>query len=164
MEKAIAEVAQKIEPLRPRLLGNNQIQIDGIADIPEQDNCVCADKQARKPALGRNAKNCPYLLFQKSDLLTAAAPSGEESYNSSTEHLVFSGEQILHEIVTAFIGIARGACEMMIDSHPGGAAKIICDGKNFIGWFPLTEQPLRVRTRGADCKQFGGDSDEPRKE
>ena len=52
-EKAIAEVAQKIEPLRPRLLGNNQIQIDSIADIPEQDDCVCADKQARKPALRR---------------------------------------------------------------------------------------------------------------
>jgi hypothetical protein len=30
---------------------------------------------------------------------------------------VFSGEQFLHEIVPAFIGIARGAGEMMIDSH-----------------------------------------------
>jgi hypothetical protein len=54
-----------------------------------------------------------------------------------TQQLVFSGEQLLHEIVTAFIRIARGAGEMMIDSHPGGAAKIICDGKNFVGRFTL---------------------------
>ena len=51
---------------------------------------------------------------------------------------MFSGEQLLHEIVTAFIRIARGAGEMMIDSHPGGAAKIICDGKDFIGRLTLT--------------------------
>src|SRR4051794_3190195 len=53
---------------------------------------------------------------------------------------------------------------MMIDSHPGGSAKIICDGENFIGWFSLTKQPLRIRTCGADRKQFGSDSDESRKE
>src|SRR5258707_15760174 len=76
-------------------------------------------------------------------------------HNTLTQHLMFSGEQILHKIVTAFIRVARGAGEIMIDSHPGGAAKIICDGKNFIGWFPLTEQPLRVRTGPANPEQFG---------
>src|SRR6266436_9933411 len=85
-------------------------------------------------------------------------------HNTLTQHLVLSGEQILHKIVTAFIRVAHGAGEMMIDSHPGGAAKIICDGKNFIGWFPLTEQPLRVRTGRANREQFGGDSDESGKE
>jgi hypothetical protein len=85
-------------------------------------------------------------------------------HDALTKQLVFSGEQILHEIVTAFIRVARGAGEIMIDSHPGGAAKIICDGKNFIGWFPLTEEPLRVRTRCANREQFGGDSDKPGKE
>jgi hypothetical protein len=64
MEKAIAELTQKIQPLRPRLLGNNQIQINSIPDISEQDNRVSANKQARKPAFGRNANNCPDLLFQ----------------------------------------------------------------------------------------------------
>jgi hypothetical protein len=48
-----------------------------------------------------------------------------------TQHLVLSGEQILHEIVTTFIGIARGAGEMMIDSHAGRSAEIIRNGKNF---------------------------------
>src|SRR6266513_6340008 len=85
-------------------------------------------------------------------------------HNTLTQHLVLSGEQVLHKIVTAFIRVARGASEMMIDSHPGGAAKIICDGKNFIGWFPLAEQPLRVGTGRANREQFGGDSDESRKE
>src|SRR6266446_1876744 len=49
-------------------------------------------------------------------------------YNALTQHLVLSGEQVLHKIVTAFIRVAHGAGEMMIDSHPGGAAKIIRDG------------------------------------
>jgi len=40
-------------------------------------------------------------------------------HDSVSKHFVFSGEQILHEIVTAFIGIARGAGKMMIDSHLG---------------------------------------------
>src|SRR5437764_8262639 len=97
---------------------------------------------------------------------TPASPTGNMPvlHDALTQHLVLSGEQILHEIVTAFISVARGAGEMMIDSHPGGSAKIICDGENFIGWFPLTKQPLRIRTCGADREQFGGNSDEPRKE
>ena len=49
MEQAIAELAQKIEPLRPRLLGNNQIQIDSIPDIPEQDNSKSMAAQAVVP-------------------------------------------------------------------------------------------------------------------
>src|SRR2546421_4638143 len=77
-------------------------------------------------------------------------------HNALTQQLVLSGEQILHKIVTAFIRVERGAGEMMIDSHPGGAAKIICDGKNFIGWFPLTEEPLCVRTGRANREQFRG--------
>ena len=40
-----------------------------------------------------------------------------ELHNSGAQQLVFSGEQILNEIVTALIGVARGAGEMMIDSH-----------------------------------------------
>src|SRR5436190_974060 len=97
---------------------------------------------------------------------TPAGPTGKMPvlHDALTQHLVLSGEQILHEIVTAFVGIARGAGEMMIDPHPGGSTKIICHGKNFIGWFALAKQPMRVSTCGADRKQFGGDSDESRKE
>jgi len=80
-------------------------------------------------------------------------------HHSFAQQLVLSGKQILHEIVTASIRVARGAGEMMIDSHSRRAAEIIRNGKNFIGWLPLTEQPLRVRTGRADRKQFRGDSD-----
>src|SRR6266436_7977378 len=73
-------------------------------------------------------------------------------HNTLTQHLVFPGEQILHKIVTAFIRVARRAGEMMIDSHPGGAAKIICDGKNFVSRFTLVEQPLCIGTCCADRK------------
>ena len=85
-------------------------------------------------------------------------------HHALTQQLVFSGEQILHEIVTAFIGIARGAGEMMIDSHTRRPAEIIRNGKNFVGWFTLAEQPLRVRTRGADRKQLRGNTDKSGKE
>src|SRR4030095_8690093 len=36
-------------------------------------------------------------------------------HNALAKELVLSGKQILHEIETAFIGIARGAGDMMID-------------------------------------------------
>ena len=38
-------------------------------------------------------------------------------HHALPKQLVFSGEQFLHEIETAFIGVACGAGEMMIDSH-----------------------------------------------
>jgi len=65
-------------------------------------------------------------------------------HHALAQQLVFSGEQILHEIVTALIGVARGACEMMIDSHARRSAEIIRNGKDFGGRFTLAEQPLRV--------------------
>src|SRR5438552_10616044 len=65
-------------------------------------------------------------------------------HNALTQQFVFSGEQILHEIETAFIGVARGAGEMMIDSHARRPAEIIRNGKNFVGWFTAAQQPLRV--------------------
>ena len=74
---------------------------------------------------------------------------------------MLSGEQILHEIETPFVGIACGACEMMIDSHLRRTAEIIRDGKNFVRRFALAQQPLRVRTRGADRKQRRRDTDKP---
>jgi hypothetical protein len=73
-------------------------------------------------------------------------------HNALTQQRVFSGEQILHKIITALVGVARGAGEMMIDSHARRSAEIIRDGKNFVGRFTLAEQPLRVRTRRADRK------------
>ena len=50
---------------------------------------------------------------------TPAGPTGKMPvlHHALTQQLVLSGEQILHEIVAAFIGIARSAGEMMIDSH-----------------------------------------------
>jgi hypothetical protein len=43
-------------------------------------------------------------------------PTGPTRTMRVLQHLVLSGEQILHKIVTAFIGVARGAAEMMINS------------------------------------------------
>ena len=82
-------------------------------------------------------------------------------HHALTQQLVFSSEQILNEIVTAFIGVARGAGEMMIDSHPRRPAEIIRDGKNFVSRLTLAEQPLRVRTRRAYRKQFRRSTDKP---
>src|SRR5439155_15035135 len=80
-------------------------------------------------------------------------------HNTLTQHLVLSGEQILHKIVTGFIGIARGAGEMLIDSHARRVAEIIRDGKNFVSRFTLVEQPLCIGTCCADRKQLRRDSD-----
>jgi hypothetical protein len=82
-------------------------------------------------------------------------------HHALTQQLVLSSEQILHEIVTSFIGIARGAGEMMIDSHARRPAEIIRNGKDFVGRFTLAEQPLRVRARRADRKQLRRDTDKP---
>src|SRR5262249_762700 len=84
-------------------------------------------------------------------------------HNPLAQQLVFSGEQILHHIVTALIGVARGTGKMMINSHARRPAEIIRNGNNFIGWFTLAEQPLRVRARGTDRKQLCRDAYKPRK-
>ena len=51
---------------------------------------------------------------------TPARPTGKMPvlHDALTKHLVLSGEQILHEIVAAFVDVASGSREMMIDSHP----------------------------------------------
>jgi hypothetical protein len=82
-------------------------------------------------------------------------------HHALTQQFVLSGEQILYEIVTAFIGIARSAGEMMIDSHARRPAEIIRNGKDFVGRFTLAEQPLRVGTRRADRKQLRRSTDKP---
>ena len=69
---------------------------------------------------------------------------------SPAQEFVFSSQQLLHEIVAAFVDVAGCAGKVIVDSHSRGAAEIICDGKDFIGRFTLTEQPLRVRTCRAD--------------
>ena len=65
-------------------------------------------------------------------------------HHALTQQLVLSGKQILNKIVTALIGVVGGAGEMMIDSHPRRPAEIIRNGKDFVGWFALAEQPLCV--------------------
>jgi hypothetical protein len=82
-------------------------------------------------------------------------------HNALTKQGVLSGEQILHEIVTASIGVEGGAGKMMIDSHARRPAEIIRNGKDFVSRFTLTDQPLRVRTCRANRKQFRGDPDKP---
>ena len=72
-----------------------------------------------------------------------------------TQQLVFSGEQLLHEIVTAFIRIARGAGEMMIDSHPGGAANQVRNRKNFLSRFQSTSAMKRSRTITGAAVELG---------
>jgi hypothetical protein len=63
----------------------------------------------------------------------------EELHDALTEKFVFSGEQILHEIITAFICVSCGAGEMMVDSHSCRATEIIRNGKNFVNRFTLTD-------------------------
>jgi hypothetical protein len=41
---------------------------------------------------------------------------------------VLSGQQILYEIITAFIGVGRGAGEMMIDLQARGVTKVTVSG------------------------------------
>jgi hypothetical protein len=60
-------------------------------------------------------------------------------HNALAEKFVFSGEQILHEIITTFIGVARSAGEMMVDSHSCRATEIIRNGKNFVSRFTLAD-------------------------
>ena len=55
------------------------------------------------------------------------------------QQLVLPGEQILHEIITAFIRVARSAREMMVDSHSRRPTEIIRNGKNFAGRFTLAD-------------------------
>src|SRR5438445_7135883 len=66
-------------------------------------------------------------------------------HNAVAQELVFSGQQILHKSVAAFVCVARCAGKMLIDSHSRRATKIICKQENFIGRFALAEQPLRIR-------------------
>ena len=121
--------------------------------------------RATKTVNNRDARNC---------LVSVNLGHGEKSedqpgkllvlHHALAKKLVFSGEQILHKIETAFIGVARGASEMMIDPHSRRAAEIIRDGKNFVSRFTLAEQPLCVRTRRADRKQLRRSPDKSGKE
>ena len=77
---------------------------------------------------------------------------------------MFSGEQLLHQLIAAPVHVAHCAGEMMIDSRLRRAAEIICDAENFIRRFPLAKQPLRVRTGRADREQLGGDSHKAREQ
>src|SRR6266540_2482165 len=113
-----------------------------------------------KPGILPGVQNC----YSAGETPTGPTRKMAALHHALTQHLVLSGEQILHEIVTAFIGIAGSAGEMMIDSHARRPAEIIRNGKDLVGRFTLAEQPLRVRTGRANREQFGGDSDEPRKE
>jgi hypothetical protein len=74
----------------------------------------------------------------------------KQLYNPAAQEFMFSSQQLLHEIVAAFVHVARCAGKVIVGSHSRRAAKIICHGKDFIGRFTLTEQPLRVRTCRAD--------------
>jgi hypothetical protein len=99
-----------------------------------------------KPGILPGGQNCA------STGETPAGPTAKMAvlHNALTQQFVFTGEQFLHEIVTAFVRVARCASEVVVDSHARGAAEIIRDGENFVGWFTLTEEPLRVRTRRAN--------------
>src|SRR5262249_49867812 len=99
----------------------------------------------------------------RSEYNPAKAPQSH-LHNAVAQHRMLSGEQILHEIITAFIRVARSAREMMVDSHSRRPTEIICNGKNFARRFTLAEQPLRVRTCRTDRKQFRGDTDKSGKE
>src|SRR5437016_8806310 len=95
---------------------------------------------AGKPGILPDVQNCD----SAGETPTGPTRKVRVLHNALPQQLVFSGEQILHEIVTALIGVARGAGEMMIDSHARRPAEIIRNGKDFVGRSALAEQPLRV--------------------
>jgi hypothetical protein len=49
-------------------------------------------------------------------------------HHALPQQLVLSGQQILHDIITAFIGVARGAGEMMINLQARGVTKVTVSG------------------------------------
>ena len=53
-------------------------------------------------------------------------------HNPFAETLVFSGEQLLGQIVGSFVDVFGRAGEMMIDSRFGRATKVIRNRENFI--------------------------------
>src|SRR4029077_18143956 len=77
-------------------------------------------------------------------------------HDAFTQELVFTGKQILGELITASVGIAARAGKMMIDSRTRGTTKIICDRKDFVARFTLAKQILRVRTGRTHRKKFRG--------
>ena len=89
-------------------------------------------------------------IRQASSLAAESGKLPDLLHNPIAQEFVFSSQQILHEIVAAFVYVARCAGKVVVDSHSRGAAKITCDGKDFIGRLTLAEQPLRVRTCRAD--------------
>src|SRR5205809_1751399 len=101
--------------------------------------------------------------------------SGRNGVNGSTgkmpvlhdavaQRRVFSGKQLLRELITAAIDVIARAGKVMIDSQTCGATKVICQRKNFAGRRAIVDLRLRERTGRADGKQFCCDSDKSGKE
>jgi len=80
------------------------------------------------------------------------------------QQLVLSGKQILHEIVTAFVSIARGAGEMMVDPHFGGTTEITRNRKDFGGRLTRVDLVLREGAGSADGEKLGCDSNKAGKQ
>src|SRR5207302_6202087 len=85
-------------------------------------------------------------------------------HNSLTETFVFSGQQLLRQIVAGAVSIAGGASEVMINSHFGGTTEITRNRKDFIGRLTRVDFVLREGTCRANREKFRGDSDETREQ
>src|SRR5207253_1270962 len=85
-------------------------------------------------------------------------------YDPLTETFVFSCQQLLRQIVAGAVSIARGAGEMMIDSHFGGATEIPRNRKDFIGRLTGVDLVLCEGTRRANREKFRRDPNETRKQ
>src|SRR5438105_8493381 len=85
-------------------------------------------------------------------------------HNSPSKICVLPGQQLLRQIVAGAVSIARGAGEMMIDSHFGGATEIPRNRKDFIGRLTGVDLVLCEGTRRANREKFRRDSNETRKQ
>src|SRR2546428_12438067 len=75
-------------------------------------------------------------------------------HHALTQQFVFPGKQLLNEIVTALVHVARCPGEMMNDPRSGRATEIIRNRKNFIGGVFLAAPPIRVRKQPPDRQKF----------
>ena len=77
---------------------------------------------------------------------------------------MFTGEQILRELVAAFIDVTHRAGEVILDAHARGTAEVICEREDFLDGFATVNVVLRGRSGRAYREQFRVDSNKPREQ
>src|ERR1700730_9146795 len=97
---------------------------------------------------------------------TPGGPTGRMPvlHYPATHRLVFPGEQLLREIVTALVGVAARPGKVLIDPRTRGAANQMRERENFRGRLTGVDLRLRKRARGAHREKLRGDADKTREQ